>query len=67
MARTNDRVLIARGVLVGWVALLAFSRVMQPFNRDVMGTRVLDWLIVKEGSDDDRAGLSRAVPAIVDR
>lgn len=50
VARTNDRVLIVRGVLVGWVALIAFSRVMQPFNRDVMGTWLLDWLIVNLGS-----------------
>jgi hypothetical protein len=50
VARTNDRVLIARGVLIGWIALIAFRQVMRPFNRDVMGTHVLDWLIVNLGS-----------------
>ena len=50
VARTNDRVLIARGVLVGWITLIAFTRAMQPFNRDVMGTWLLDWLIVNLGS-----------------
>jgi len=50
VARTNDRALILRGVLVGWVVLIAFSRVLQPFNQGVLGTRVLDWLIVNLGS-----------------
>ena len=50
IATTDDRLLIARGVLVGWIVLTAFNRVAGPFNRDVMGTRVLDWLIVNLGS-----------------
>ncbi len=50
VATTNDRLLIVRGVLVGWIALIVFHRVTQPFNRDVMGTWLLDWLIVNLGS-----------------
>jgi len=50
IATTNDRLLIVRGVLVGWITLFVFSHLIQPFNRDVMNTRVLDWLIIHLGS-----------------
>jgi hypothetical protein len=43
---TNDRLLIVRGVVVGWITLFVFSHLLQPFNREVMNTRVLDWLIM---------------------
>ena len=50
VGRTNDRALIARGVLVGWIGLIVFDRLTQPFNRAVMGTWLLDWLIITLGS-----------------
>ena len=50
VATTNDRLLIVRGVVVGWITLFVFSHLLQPFNREVMNTRVLDWLILHLGS-----------------
>jgi hypothetical protein len=50
IATTNDRALIARGVIVGWVTLRVFWLLVGSFNQDIMGTRVLDSLIVSLGS-----------------
>ena len=43
-------VLIPRGVIVGWMVLSALRAVTVPISRIVMGTWVLDWLIVHLGS-----------------
>jgi hypothetical protein len=50
IATTNDRWLIARGVITGWATLRVFWIIVGPFNRDIMGERVLDSLIVNLGS-----------------
>ena len=50
IAMTNDRLLIVRGVLVGWITLFVFNHLMRPLNQDVMNTRVLDCLILHLGS-----------------
>jgi hypothetical protein len=50
ISTTNDRWLIVRGVIVGWVTWRVFWSIVGPFNRDIMGTRILDALIVNLGS-----------------
>jgi hypothetical protein len=50
IAATNDRWLIVRAVIVGWVTERLFALIVGPFNRDIMNTRMLDWLIVTFGS-----------------
>ena len=49
--RANELHLVLRGVIVGWLTLYVLSRITAPFNRQVMGTWALDWLIVHLGSN----------------
>ena len=50
IATTKDRWLIVRGVFVGWMTWRVFGLIVGRFDRDIMGTPVLDWLIVNLGS-----------------
>lgn len=46
----RETLLLARGVVVGWIVLIALRSVVVPINVVVMGRWALDWFIVHLGS-----------------